>query len=365
MYFPKTAQLGCITKFEMNINLKDEVPVVYRPYRLSHSERKDVQNIINDLLENDVIQDSNSPYASPILLVRKKNGEQRLCVDYRALNAKTIKDKFPLPRTDELLEKLKNCRFFTTLDVASGYYQIPVNESSVSKTAFVTPDGHFEYKRMPFGLANAPAVFQRAMNHILGPLRVDKAIAYIDDVLIPSENFENGMETLKQVLTCFRDSGLTLRLGKCNFLTERVEYLGHEISCQGVQPGKLKCEAVAQFPTPTDAHKVRQFLGLSGYFRKYIRGYASVARPLTQLLKKESSFQWMEEQQKSFEKLKQLLTCRPVLAIYDPDLPTQVHTDASKVGIGGVLTQEQKDGNMKVVMYKSPNHERRDEVPFI
>lgn len=230
---------------------------------------------------------------------------------------------------------------------------MPVNELSISKTAFVTPDGHYEYKRMPFGLANAPAVFQRAMNHILGPLRFDKAIAYIDDVLIPTETFEDGMEMLKQVLIRFKNSGLTLRLGKCNFLTERIEYLGHEISCRGVQPGKQKCEAVAQFPKPTDVHKVRQFLGLAGYFRKYVKGYAGIAKPLTQLLKKESLFVWSEEQQKSFEQLKQLLITRPNLAIYDPDLPTEVHTDASKVGLGGVLMQKQKDGNTKVVMYYS------------
>lgn len=179
-------EIGCVADVEMNINLADNKPVVYRPYRLSHYERERVRETIDELLQNDIIQESKSDYASPILMVKKKTGEQRLCVDFRALNNKTIKDRFPLPIIEDQISNLSGNSFFTTLDLASGYYQIPMSKESQHLTGFVTPDGHFEFKRMPFGLANAPAVFQRMINKVLGNRRFEYALAYLDDVLIPS-----------------------------------------------------------------------------------------------------------------------------------------------------------------------------------
>lgn len=348
-----TCELGRSSVLKMGIHLKDDNPVVYRPYRLSHHERKIVRDIVTDLLDNGIIRESSSPYSSPILLVKKKNGEQRMCIDYRALNAKTTKDRFPLPRIDDCLEKLKGCNFFTSLDLASGYYQIPMEEASVHKTAFITPDGHYEYLRMPFGLANAPAVFQRTINKVLGNLRYGSALAYMDDILVPSIDFASGLASLREVLISLKEAGLTLRLKKCCFFMEKVDYLGHEISSEGVQPGSRKTDAVSNFPTPTNVHTVRQFLGLASYFRKYINGFATIARPLTSLTKKDMAFVWKEEQQTSFKTLKEKLATRPLLAIYDSELATEVHTDASKIGIGGILLQRQKDNSLRPVMYYS------------
>lgn len=239
-----TRELGKTNVTEMQIRLTSDEPVTYRPYRLSFAERETARNIIQDLLDNGIIRESSSPYSSPILLVSKKNGETRMCVDYRKLNAKTIKDRFPLPRVDEYLDRVQGCKYFTTLDLASGYHQIPVAAESIDKTAFITPDGHYEYLRMPFGLVNAPAVFQRAINTILGNLRFTTALAYLDDILLPSANFEQGISALTKVLEVFRNAGLTFRLTKCHFFQSSIEYLGHELTLNGIKPGASKTNAI-------------------------------------------------------------------------------------------------------------------------
>nr|CAI5836698.1 unnamed protein product [Callosobruchus analis] len=347
------SELGFTNKCEMSIELSDTKPVTYRPYRLSISERNKVREIVDDLLANKIIQESHSPYASPILLVKKKTGEMRMCVDYRALNAKTVKDCYPLPRIDDHLERLRGCQYFTSLDMASGYHQIPMAKDAVNKTAFITPDGHYEYLRMPFGLANAPAVFQRCINMILGSLRFTTALAYMDDILIPSSTLEAGFEALEEIFSVFSNAGLTLRLAKCYFFRRSIEYLGHEISSEGVRPGKAKIIAVEKFPVPKNVHEVRQFLGLASYFRKYVKDFACIARPLTMLIKKNQAFLFGEEQVKAFKQLKEIICTRPVLAIYNPDLQTELHTDASKLGIGGILLQKQRDDRFKPVQYFS------------
>lgn len=203
--------LGLTTMAEMKIHLKDCEPVVYRPYRLSHSERAQVREMVQEMLESNIIQESSSPYASPIVLVKKKTGEKRLCVDYRALNRKTIKDHYPTPLIEDQLSLLAGHTFFTSLDLASGYYQIPIAEESRSKTAFVTPDGQYEYTRMPFGLVNAPSMFQRTINKILADAKLKFAVIYMDDILIPAHNFEEGMSRLREVLQLLRIGGLALK----------------------------------------------------------------------------------------------------------------------------------------------------------
>lgn len=357
-----TMELGKTDVAKMSIHLMDNSPVVYRPYRLSYNERKVVRNIVDDLLKNEIVRESDSPYSSPILLVKKKNGEMRMCVDYRKLNSKTVKDKYPLPRVDEFLEKLKNCKYFTKLDLACGYHQIPMEEASIPQTAFTTPDGHFEYLRMPFGLCNAPAVFQRAVNKVLGNLRYGKAIAYMDDVLLPASTIEEGLQNLREVLNSFRKAGLTFRISKCQFFMEKVEYLGHEITKDGVKPGANKCEAVKSFPTPIDVHSVRQFLGLASYFRKYVKGFATIAKSLTYLTKKDVKFFWGDEQREAFKTLKEKLASRPLLAIFDPQLKTELHTDASKWGLAGILLQLQPDNNLKPVLYYSRQTSKQEQM---
>lgn len=347
------SELGQTTAVEMNIELDDTAPVVYRPYKLSYSEKDEVRAMVEELLKYDIIRESQSPYASPVLLVKKKTGDKRLCVDYRALNRKTIKQHYPLPRIEDQIDRLAGNRYFSALDLASGYYQIPLTEESKSKTSFVTPDGQFEFNRMPFGLANAPAVFQRTINLVLGNLRYSIALAYMDDVLVPSESFEEGIKRLELVLQKFKESGLTLKPQKCYFFQNRVDYLGFEVSHEGIRPGVNKIEAVKYFPKPKDVHNVRQFIGLASFFRRFIKNFGEIARPLTRLLKKNSVWMWSEPQEEAFNKLKNSLISRPVLALYNSKLETQIHTDASKHGIGSVLLQKQTDGVFKPVAYYS------------
>lgn len=347
-------ELGCTHETEIKIDLHDNSPVFYRPYRMSYSEREKVREIVEDLLQNDIIQESESNYASPILLVRKKNGEQRLCVDFRALNNKTTKDKYPLPLIEDQMSILSGNKYFTTLDLASGYYQIPVAENSKHLTAFVTPDGHFEFKRMPFGLANAPAVFQRLINKILGARRFTFALAYMDDLLVPSTSIDEGFERLEEVLELLQQAGLTLKLPKCSFFNTEIEYLGYEISSSGIRPSERKILAVKNFPVPRNVHEVRQFLGLASYFRKFVKGFGEIARPLTTLLKKDSSWHWTTCENNSFTELKDRLIDRPILALYDPKLETELHTDASSLGLGGILMQWQRNPReLKPVAYFS------------
>ncbi|CAG9785319.1 unnamed protein product [Diatraea saccharalis] len=345
--------LGFTNLTEMVIELEDSVPIVYRPYRMPYADRILVRSMVQEMIEHGIVRESTSPYASPIVLVQKKSGDKRLCVDYRALNRKTKKEHYPLPRIEDQLDQLAGNKIFTSLDLASGYYQIPIAEESKHKTAFVTPDGQYEYNRMPFGLVNAPSVFQRTINKILLEARVKFAIVYMDDVLIPARDFDEGIRRLEEVLGLLKRGGLTLRLNKCNFFMETIDFLGYEVSAEGIRPGCRKIEAVTKFPKPRNQHEVRQFLGLSGYFRRFILHYALLAAPLTNLLKKDAKWSWDDSQDCAFSKIKAMLTNRPVLALYNHDAETQLHTDASKEGLAGILLQANSDGVFQPVSYFS------------
>lgn len=347
------SELGCTDKAEMHIELNDTTPVVYRPYRLSHSEKEVVRDMVTELIENDIAEESNSAYASPIILVRKKTGGYRLCVDFRALNRKTIKDHFPMPRIDDQLDLLNGNKYYTSLDLASGYYQIPISDNCKHLTAFVTPDGLYQFKKMPFGLVNSPAVFQRTINQVLGNSRFGTALAYMDDILVPGKNFDEEFCRLEKTFQLLRDAKLTLNVQKCNFFQEQLEYLGYEISGNGIRPGEAKITAVEQFPTPRNVHEVRQFVGLASYFRKFIQNFAIIARPLTDLTRKDVAWHWDVKEEESFEQLKRALIQRPVLGIYDPKNETFLHTDASKLGLAGILLQKGDNGEFKPIGYFS------------
>lgn len=338
-------KLGCTNVTEMAIELNSNKPVVYRPYRLSMKEREHVRDLVKEMLDARIIRESVSEYASPIILVRKKDGNLRMCVDYRMLNSITIKERYPMPNIDDEIARLSGQAYFVTLDLTSGYYQVPISEKSRPLTSFVTPDGQYEFNRMPFGLANAPAVFQRMMHKVLGPARYDGATAYIDDILIYGKNIEECLTRLENVLKLLENANLTLNLSKCEFLMDKISYLGYEISATGIRPGDKKIQCVLNFPCPTDQHTVRQFLGLVGYFRKFIRNFASLSHPLTKLLTKNALWTWTHEQMEAFKTLKDKLIDRPILAIYDPAATTELHTDASKIGVGGVLLQKQQNSD--------------------
>jgi hypothetical protein len=347
-------ELGTVQGSCLKIELKEGAKAVcYRPYRMALKEREVVRGKVQDLLDAGIVRESTSSFASPVVLVRKKNGDYRLCVDYRALNKCTEKETYPMANVEDEFSKLAGKSYFTSLDCSQGFHQIAVDPKSIPKTAFITQDGHYEYVKMPFGLVNAPAVFQRFLNGALGKLRHDKVLAYMDDLLLPSITVAQGLELLDEVLGLLGRAGYKLNIDKCEFLADSVNYLGHQISSRGITPGLLKTGAVEKFKKPTNAHEIRQFLGLTGYFRKFIKGFATIAAPLTMLTRKNAVWNWGPEQDNAFRKLKQALVEKPVSAAYRPDAITEVHTDASSQGLGAIILQKQSDDTLKPIAYFS------------
>ncbi|UYV61524.1 hypothetical protein LAZ67_1005160 [Cordylochernes scorpioides] len=280
-------ELGCTDVTKMDIKEVDgSKPVCLRPYKTTVSEREAIREIVREWKDNGIVTETRSPYASPVLLVRKKTGDHRLVVDYRRLNIQTVKDKFPLPRIDDLLEGLRNAEFFTTLDLAHGYLQIPLTDKAKLKTAFITPDDTGQFERMIFGLANAPAEFQRLMHTVLGPLLNKKAFCYLDDVIIPAKDWREMIERLREVLERIRSAKLTLKPSKCEFGRRKVEFLGYVISTGGLKPGPRKIKAIEEFPEPKNVHDIRRFLGLTNFFKRFVKDFARKAEPLSRLQKK-------------------------------------------------------------------------------
>lgn len=328
------------TDIRMKILLKDDEPIYQRARRMSPGEREVVNTQIHEWIERGIVRASTSDYASPVVLVRKKNGSHRLCVDYRALNKKIIKDRYPLPLIDDQLDALQGARVFSTLDLQDGFFHVELDESSRKYTAFIVPDGHYEFCRVPFGLCNSPAVFQRFINTTFKELiREGIALAYMDDLIVPSLDLNDGLDRLRKVLNVTSRSGLNINWKKCNFLQTKVEFLGHQIEDGCVRPSSGKVDAVRRFPDPVNVRQVQSFLGLSGYFRKFVPGYSKIARPLTNLLKADAEFRFEDTERNAFEQLKMALTKEPVLSLYRSGAETQLHTDASQQGYGAILLQ--------------------------
>ncbi|KAJ4788261.1 polyprotein [Rhynchospora pubera] len=321
--------------------LPDSKPINLRPYRFSHFQKLEIEKIIEELLHQSFIQPSTSPYASPILLVKKKDGSWRLCVDYRQLNDQTIKNKYPIPIIDDLLDELKGAKYFSKLDLRSGYHQIRMNPSDVPKTAFRTHDGLFEYTVMPFGLTNAPATFQSLMNCIFKPYLRQFVLVFFDDILIYSPDLDSHLNHLQLTLQVLRDNQLYAKLSKCVFATTQIEYLGFLISEDGLATDPKKIEAMQSWPVPKNLKGLRGFLGLTGYYRKFIKNYGIISKPLSDLLKKDS-FSWTPDALLAFNTLKQAMSQAPVLALPDFSLPFTIETDACNIGIGAVLMQNKK-----------------------
>lgn len=324
--------LGCTNLISHDIPLLDDVPVRQRYRRIPPSEYEVVKAHVNQLLEAQIVRESSSPYASPIVLVKKKDGSLRMCVDYRLLNSKTRKDAFPLPRIEESLDALAGARWFSTLDLASGYNQVPVSESDKPKTAFCTPFGLFEWNRMPFGLCNAPGTFQRLMQRMFGDQQYQSWLLYLDDIVVFSSSFAQHLARLEVVLSRLHAEGLKAKLEKCAFFRQEVGYLGHVISSKGVSTDPAKVEAVANWQRPRCVTEVRSFLGFASYYRRFVEGFAKLASPLHKLVadlsgksKKPSSKSidtaWTPQCEESFETLKARLVSSPVLAYADFTLP--------------------------------------------
>jgi transposase InsO family protein len=341
----------------------DDKPVAQPYRRIPPHQLQEVQDHIKGLLAKKIIVESQSPYAAPVVIVRKKSGEIRLVVDYRRLNSKTIGDAYPLPRIQESFDALVGAQYFSTLDLTSGYHQIAMNPADQHKTAFVTPFGQYEYTRMPMGLSGAPATFQRLMNATMSDFLFEFLLVYLDDLLVYSKTFEEHLEHLEKLLQRITDTGLKLKLKKCQFLRKEVTYLGHTISAEGIRCESSKMDVIQEWPTPTTTTALRSFLGLASYFRRFIEGFARIAGPLHDLVteggkvsKKKKTIKiehlWTPQHQAAFDALKTALVSAPVLGFADFKKPFILETDASHDGLGAILSQEQ-EGKRRVIAYAS------------
>jgi hypothetical protein len=332
------------------IDLEPGSKTPYLPtYQMSPLELAEVKRQLTELIEMDFIQPSKSPFGAPILFVRKKSGKLRLCVDYRMLNKLTIKNRYPLPRIDELLDQLYGATVYSKLDCQSGYWQIRIKEEDVPKTAFRTRYGHFEWNVLPFGLTNAPATFQTLMNNILRPYLDKFVVVYLDDILIFSKTPEEHLQHVDTILQVLQQHKIYCGLDKCAFGLKEVDFLGHVVSADGVKPDPKKVQAVQDWPVPKTLREVRSFLGLTGYYRRFVKHYSKLALPLTELTKQDSPWQWRPDHEMvAFNELKAALTSAPVLIMPDPLRPYEVYTDASQFALGAVLLQNHGNGNQPV-----------------
>ena len=351
---------------EHHIRLSDNTPFRERSRRIAPADLDDLRRHLQGLLAAGIIKESRSPYASPIVLARKKNGQLRMCIDYRTLNRRTIPDQYTVPRIDDALDCLSGSKWFSVLDLRSGYYQIPMVEEDKEKTAFICPLGFFQFERMPQGITGAPATFQRLMEKAVGDMHMLEVIVYLDDLIVFGKTLEEHEKRLLKVITRLEEAGLKLSLDKCQFCRPRVTYVGHIVSEHGIATDPAKVEAVARWKQPTDLPSLQSFLGFCGYYRRFIKNYSIIVRPLTELCKgypptqkRKSSHspdksyykvkepfgdRWDESCSEAFQKIIQCLTNAPVLAFADPTKPYILHIDASFQGLGAVLNQEYAEG---------------------
>ena len=362
--------LGCTDLVKHKIVLTDETPFKQPYRRIPPAMYEEVRQHLKDMLAAGAIRESESPYSSNVVLVRKKDNSLRFCLDYRSLNARTRKDAYSLPRFDDTVDTLAGSKYFSKLDLRSGYWQVPMEEESKPYTAFTVGNlGFYECERLSFGLCNAPATFQRLMEKCMGELHLRECLIFIDDILIFSKTFEEHVKRLEAVFRRLEQHNLKLKPSKCEFFKTSVTYLGHVVSQEGIATDPEKLTAVKDWPTPTNVKELRQFLGFAGYYRRFVKGYSSLAQPLNSLLeghcthkpnkrkkgkrsKQPAEWVWGEEQQAAFTALKEKLTNPPILAYADYSKPFILHTDACGKGLGAVLYQKQ-DGVEKVLAYAS------------
>lgn len=337
-------KLTCTEVLKHEIRVTDNTPISSKIYRFPEVHKKELDKQINKMLKQGIIRNSVSPYNSPLWIVPKKrdaSGEQkwRIVVDFRKLNNVTVGDSFPLPNIEDILDQLGHSKYFTTLDLASGFHQLQMHKDDVCKTAFSTPSGHYEYLRMPFGLKNAPSTFQRLMTIALSGLQGLQCFTYLDDVVIFASSLEEHSDKLRNVFDRLRTNSLLLQPDKCEFMHQEVAYLGHVISDKGISPNPDKIKAIKNYPTPQNPKQIKQFLGLIGYYRRFIKDFSKFAKPLTSLLKKDVPFIWNKEQDSSLDYFKDILTKEPILQypVFSEDF--LLTTDASNYAIGAILSQ--------------------------
>ncbi|KAK1646968.1 hypothetical protein QYE76_064773 [Lolium multiflorum] len=317
-------------------------PIAQPPYKMGPKELVELKAQIDELEQKGFIQESVSPWGTPVIFVDKRDGGRRMCGDYRNLNNVTIKNKYPLPRIQDLFDQVQGAGVFSKIDLRSGYHQIKIKKEDVPKTAFVSRYGHHEYLVVPFGLTNAPAIFMNLMNKIFMKYLDKFVIVFIDDILIYSKDKEEHAKHLKIVLQILREHQLYAKFSKCKFWLDSVEFLGHVITKEGIAVNPSKVQSVLEWKSPKNAKEIRGFLGMAGYYRRFIEGFSKIAGPMTKLLKKNTPFVWTDECETSFQTLKEKLTTAPVLAVPEPGKDYTVYCDASKNGLGCVLMQDRK-----------------------
>ena len=336
--------LSFTSEVKHHIRTIDDIPVYRKPYRLPHAFQKEADRQVEQLLAQDIIEPSTSAYNSPVIIVPKKmdaSGKQkfRLAIDFRLLNGKTIDQKYPMPLINEVLEKLGKSQYFSTLDLASGFHQIQMNEGDKHKTAFSTSRGKFQFKRMPFGCRGSPITFSRCMDNILRAIHNETALVYMDDIIIFSSSLQEHIEKLRAVFERLRKYNFKVQLDKSEFLRKEVAFLGHIVTPDEVLPNPDKVAAVTNYPLPKTTKDIKAFLGLVGYYRRFIKNLAHVTKPLTNCLKKGQKIVHDEKFVEAFETCKNLLVNYPVLAYPDFDKEFIITTDASNVAIGEILSQ--------------------------
>ena len=362
IFMTPDGKLGRTGLVKHQIHIGDARPIKQAPTRLALAQKQIVEKEIEKMLANDVIEPSESSWASPVVLATKKDGSPRFCIDYRKLNQVTKKDAYPLPNINDCIDALSGSGWFSTLDLASGYWQVEMSEESKPLTAFVTHKGLYQFKVLPFGLTNAPAEFERIMEQVLRGLQWEKCLVYLDDIIIHGHDFQTALDNLKAVFDRIGAANLKLKPKKCNFFQKRVAFLGHVVTPDGVACDPAKTEAVSNWLTPQTVTEVRSFLGLASYYRRFINGFATTASPLTALTEKGRFFDWSKDCSNAFSILKKKLVEAPILAYpsSDPADPCILDTDASNSGIGAVLSQVQ-GGTERVIAYasKTLNHSQR------
>jgi hypothetical protein len=337
---PAGVPLHCQVKH--SIDLTPGAPLPNGPiYRRSVLENNEIKRQIQELLQKGHIRPSSSPCGSPIVLVQKKDGTWRLCIDYRALNKITVRNRYPIPRIDDLLDQLKGAKYFSKIDLKSGYHQVPIEPSDVWKTAFKSKEGLFEWLVMPFGLTNAPATFMRLMDDILRPFTNSFVVVYLDDILIFSQSWEEHLHHIRQVLQTLRQHKLCANLEKCTFGMTEVQYLGYIIDEQGVHVDPAKVQVIRDWPSPTTLTELRSFLGLANFYRKFVLGLSHISLPLSQVIKggDKANFSCYESQHKDFQDLKHHLCFALVLTLIELQQPFNIETYSFDYVINPVLTQ--------------------------
>ena len=353
IFAPNPKKPTLVKNMEHRIITTETQPVNRKPYRIPHAWHSEIDTQISEMLQNDIIRHSSSPWNAPVILVKKKDGSMRFVCDFRGLNDVTKKDSYPLPHIRDVIDKMYGARYWTTLDAASAYWSMPLAEDDKEKTAFSLPRGKYEFNVTPFGLCNAGASYQRMMDITLSGLPTDRVLAYMDDVVIFSKTFEEHLTDIEHLFQRLRSSGVSLKLSKCVFASDKVDFLGFELSPEGIKPQARLTEAIHTYKQPSSKKELKAFLGLAGFYRAFIPNFAHISQPLNALTSEHSVYHWSEDCERAFNQLKSKLLSKPILQFPDLSQPFTLEVDASDQAVGGVLSQQNKDGRLHPVAYFS------------